>query len=233
MSKKPSVNAPCPCGPGKKFKKCCGEPSRQIKDYFCVAMALENAGLKRTPVLDVGTAPWLLDPALACPCGSGKAYRECCMPVIARNKENLSKDARRHLSDEDVAGAELLYRAYLAHYLEWVYAHTLPFAKAEIPVIPQIVHVDLEALTELADTVAHCLYALGKQKDIPAFFDHVESVVPLKGFEKHAAYLRALWLHIGLKDSRGAVRGLEKLEIFSLIRGARRGNSILTLPVPI
>lgn len=211
MSKKPAVNAPCPCGSGKKFKKCCGEPSRQITDYFRVAMALENAGLKRTPVLDVGIAPWLLDPEADCPCGSGKTYQECCMSVIARNKENLTTDARRLLCNEDVAGAELLYRAYLVHYLEWVYAHTLPFAKAEIPVIRQIVHVDLEALTELADTVAHCFYALGKQKEIPAFLDHVESVVPIEGFARHAAYLRALWLHIGLRDSRGAVQELEKL----------------------
>jgi uncharacterized protein YchJ len=211
MSRKPAVNAPCPCGSGRKFKKCCGEPSRQITEYFRVAMALENAGLERTPVLDVGTAPWLLDKSFACPCGSRKAYRECCMPVIAENKENLSAEARQHLSGEDVAGAETLYRAYLVRYLEWVYAHTLPFAKAEIPVIRQIIHVDLEALTELADAVAHCLYALGKETEIPAFLDHVKSVVPLEGFDKDAAYLRALWLHIGLRDRQGAFRELEKL----------------------
>jgi uncharacterized protein len=25
---KPDRNGPCPCGSGKKFKKCCGDPSR-------------------------------------------------------------------------------------------------------------------------------------------------------------------------------------------------------------
>ena len=229
MSRKPAVNAPCPCGSGKKFKKCCGEPAREITDYFRVAMALENAGLKRTPALDVGTAPWLRDTTLACPCGSRKAYRECCMTFIAGNKENLSRGARRHLSDGDVTGATTLYRADLVHYLEWVYAHTLPFAKAEIPVIRQIVHVDLEALTELADAVAHCLYALGKEKEIPAFLDHVESVVPLEGFDKHAAYLRALWLHIGLRDRSGAFRELEKLG--DILAYPRRGAWELYLDV--
>ncbi len=110
-----------------------------------------------------------------------------------------------------IVQGETLYRAYLVHYLEWVYAHTLPFAKPEIPVIRQIVHVDMEALTELTDTVAHCLHALGKEKEIPPFIDRVESVVPLEGFEKHATYLRALWLHIGLRDRLGALRELEKL----------------------
>jgi uncharacterized protein YchJ len=211
MSRKPAVNAPCPCGSGKKFKKCCGEPSRQITDYFHAATALENAGLKPKPILSAGSAPWLLDSGLPCPCGSTKAYRECCEPVIAKHKDTLSEDASNRLGDGDIAQAESLYRAYLVHYLEWIHAHTLPFARAKIPVILQIVHVDMEALTELADTIAHCLYALGREREIPGFLDHVESVVPLAGYEKHAAYLRALWLYIGLKDKNSAIQELKKL----------------------
>ena len=211
MSKKPAVNAPCPCGSGKKFKKCCGEPSRLITDYFRVATALHDAGLLPAPNLRAGTAPWLLDSGVTCPCGSRKAYRDCCGSVIARHRDTLNKDALQCLNDEDLTQAESLYRAELVQYLSWIHAHTLPFAEANIPVIHQIVQVDMEALTELADAVAHCLYGLGKARDIPSFLDHVESVVPLKGFEKHAAYLRALWLHIGLRDRRGAVRELEKL----------------------
>lgn len=211
MSKKPAVNAPCPCGSSKKFKKCCGEPSRQITDYFRVATALHDAGLLPTPSLRAGTAPWLLDSGLPCPCGSRKAYRECCGSVIAKHIETLNKDALQCLNDEDLTQAESLYRAELVQYLSWIHAHTLPFAEANIPVICQIVEVDLAALTELADTVAHCLYGLGKGKDIPGFLDHVESAVPLKGFAKHGVYLRALWLHIGLSDGEGARRELAKL----------------------
>lgn len=211
MSKKPAVNAPCPCGSGKKFKKCCGEPSRQIKDYFRVATALHDAGLLPTPNLRVGTAPWLLDPALSCPCGSGKAYQDCCEMLIAQHRDSFNKDALRCLNEEDLAQAESLYRAELVQYLSWVHAHTLPFADADIPVIRQIVEVDLAALSELADSVAHCLYWTGKAGEIPGFLDRVESVVPLRGFEKDAAYLRALWLHIGLRDRQGAVRELAKL----------------------
>ena len=211
MSKKPAVNAPCPCGSGKKFKKCCGEPSRLITDYFRVATALHDAGLLPKPNLRAGTARWLLDSGVTCPCGSRKIYRDCCGSVIARHSDTLHKDALQCLNDEDLTQAESLYRAELVHYLSWIYAHTLPFAEANIPVIHQIVRVDMEALTELADAVAHCLYGLGKARDIPSFLDDVESVVPLKGFEKHAAYLRALWLHIGLRDRRAAVRELEKL----------------------
>lgn len=211
MSTKPAVNALCPCGSGKKFKKCCGEPSRQITDYFHGAMALENAGLKPTPNLSAGSAPWLVDSGLPCPCGSTKLYRECCRPVIAIHKDTLSKDASQRLGDGDIAQAESLYRANLVQYLEWIYAHTLPFARAKIPVILQMVQVDMEALTEFAGTIAHCLYALGREKEIPAFLDHVESVVPLAGYEKHAAYLRGLWLYIGLKDKNGAIRELKRL----------------------
>jgi hypothetical protein len=99
----------------------------------------------------------------------------------------------------------------MVQYLEWVYAHTLPFAKSDIPVIHQIVDVDIEAITELSDTIAHCLCALGKEEETPAFLEHVEAVVPLTGYEKPSAYLRALWLYIGLKDRDGATRELEKL----------------------
>jgi tetratricopeptide (TPR) repeat protein len=123
----------------------------------------------------------------------------------------LHKDALRCLNEEDLAQAESLYRAELVQYLSWVHAHTLPFADAHIPVIRDIVEVDLAALTELADSVAHCLYWMGKAGDIPGFLDHLESVVPLNGFEKDAAYLRALWLHVGFRDRRGAVRELAKL----------------------
>lgn len=211
MRRKPAVNAPCPCGSGKKFKKCCGEPSRQITEYFHVAMALHKAGLLPTPSLRVGTAPWLLDSGLPCPCGSGKTYRECCETVIAKHGDTLSKDALQCLNNEDLTQAELLYRAELVQYLGWIHAHTLPFAEAKIPVIRQIVDVDMEALNELAEAVAQCLYALGREKEIPAFLESLESEVPLPGYEKHAAYLRALWLHIGLRDKEGAVRELKKL----------------------
>src|ERR1039457_1726507 len=103
MSKKPDVNVPCPCGSGKRFKKCCGEPSRQITDYFQAAIALENAGIKPTPSLRVGTAPWLHDSGLTCPCGSRKTYRECCASVIAKHGNTLSKDALQCLNNKDIA----------------------------------------------------------------------------------------------------------------------------------
>jgi len=211
MTKKPAANAPCPCGSGKKFKKCCGEPSGQISNYFHTATMLENAGLTPTPDLKAGTAPWVLDPTSPCPCGSSKAYQNCCGPIIKAHMGSLVKDAAKRLGDGDAAGAASLYKAHLVQYLEWVYAHTLPFAKANIPVIHQIVDVDIEAITELSDTIAHCLYALGKEAEIPSFLQHVEAVVPLTGYEKPSAYLRALWLYIGLKDRDGATRELEKL----------------------
>jgi len=84
-------------------------------------------------------------------------------------------------------------------------------AKANVPVIIEITHIDVEALTELADTIAHCLYALEREKEIPDFLNHVESVVPLTGYKKSTVYLRALWLHIGLKDKDGAIRELHAL----------------------
>src|SRR5579859_6164803 len=211
MSRKPAVNAACPCGSGKKFKKCCGEPSRQIIDYFHAATSIKNAGLDPTPNFRLGIAPWLLDSGLRCPCGSGKIYRECCKSIIAKYRDTLSKYASRCLNDKDIAQAELLYRAQLVQYLEWIHAHTLPSAEAKVPVIRQMVHIDIEALNELAYAVAQCLCALGREKEIQAFLDNVESVVPLEGYEKHAAYLRALWLHVGLNDKGGAVQELQKL----------------------
>jgi hypothetical protein len=83
----------------------------------------------------------------------------------------LAKDAANRLSSGDAGGAASLYKAHLVQYLEWVYAHTLPFAQADIPVTHQIVEVDIETITELSDTIAHCLSALGREEEIPAFFE--------------------------------------------------------------
>ena len=105
----------------------------------------------------------------------------------------------------------LLYKAHLVQYLEWVHAHTLPFAQANIPVIHEIVAVDIEAITEVSDTIAHCLYVLGKEEEILAFLKHVETVVPITGYKKPSAYLCALWLYIGINDREGAIQELEKI----------------------
>lgn len=212
MSKKPAVNAPCHCGSGKKFKKCCGSLLRQTADSFHDSSSgVESAKPALTARVRPGVAPWQMNPGLPCPCGSGKPHRACCEPVIGQNKKTLPKKALQRFNAEDYVGAESLYRTLLVQYLQWVHEHTLPFAKAKIPVSEQIIHVDLEALTELAHAISHCIYALGKKNEIPAFLNHVESMVPLPGFEKHAAYLRASWVYIALNDRNAALRELEKL----------------------
>ena len=124
---------------------------------------------------------------------------------------SLSKQALEQFNAGNVAFAEMLYRAQFVQYLGWVYAHTLPFAAVKMPGIDKLLEIDVEALVELADTISQCMNRLDRASGIIPFLDHVESVVPLMGFEKHAAYLRATWLHIALNDQNGARRELERL----------------------
>jgi len=212
MSKKPAVNAPCPCGSGKKFKKCCGSPSRQSSHSF--GPRPKSIGIQhpeRAIRLPLPVAPWQSDSGLPCPCGSGKPYKNCCKITLAQNKDGLPRKARERLIAADYVEAESLYRAYLVQYLEWVYAHTVPFARAEPSAAEPIVDLDREALTDLAHMVSHCFYASGKKSEVLPFLNQLERQVPLEGFGKNAAYLRATWLYIGLKDKAGAIRELEKL----------------------
>jgi uncharacterized protein YchJ len=174
-------------------------------------MMLERAGLKPTPRLNIKPAPWLLDSSLPCACGSDKAYSNCCEPLIKARKDSLAKDAAKQFGEGNVQEAEALYRAHFVQYLEWIYAHTLPLIQAGIEIKQQIVDVDIDALTELADTIAHCFYAEGKEDRIPAFMKHVKTVVPLEEFQKSSSYLNALWLYIALNDKDGAIQELKRL----------------------
>jgi hypothetical protein len=163
-------------------------------------------------------AKWQKYPDLFCPCGSKKAYRSCCRPVITSHT-SLGKDALDQFNLGDFVQAEVLYRAHFVQYLEWVHAHTLPSLHSKNPVIDQLVKIDSEALVELADAISYCLDKLSKPASIIPFLEHAESVIPLPGFSKDAAYLRATWLCIALDDQETARHELLKIgDIFAYRR---------------
>src|SRR5882724_10558740 len=114
MSKKPAVNAPCLCGSGKKFKKCCGSPrqgndrrtseasgSRHPPDFHTVA---STGKISLQPV----ATKWQKNPDLACPCGGKRAYGSCCRPIIASGT-SLAREALERFNAGDFAQAEVLY----------------------------------------------------------------------------------------------------------------------------
>ena len=219
MGKKPAVNAPCPCGSGIKYKKCCGGPLPRDGRLASAAAGSRKASDSGTEPstskarLQLRVADWRADPGLTCPCGSKKAYGLCCEPFIAKGSSagSLSKQALEQLNAGDIVQAEALYRAQFAQDVGWIHEHTLPFVVAKTPIIEKLVEIDTESLVELADTISYCLSRLERTSEIVPFLDHVESVVPLVGFGKHVSYLRATWLHIALDDQSGARLELEKL----------------------
>jgi tetratricopeptide (TPR) repeat protein len=206
-----AVNAPCPCGSGKKFKKCCGSPRQQNDRRPSEAGgSWKPADTSTAKIRQPVTTKWQKNPVLSCPCGSKKAYGSCCRPIIASGTP-LTKEALKRFDAGDFVRAEVLYRAHFVQYLEWVHAHTLPFLRSKKPVINQLVEIDVEALVELADVISYCLNRLNRAADIIPFLDHVESVVPLPSFDKDMAYLRATWLYVALDDQEAARRQLLKI----------------------
>ncbi len=52
----PARNAPCPCGSGKKYKKCCGAKSRPVGSKDVTKAYVTN--IKGTPTVPVGAREW-------------------------------------------------------------------------------------------------------------------------------------------------------------------------------
>ena len=159
------------------------------------------------------SAKWKRNPNLPCPCGSKKEYGMCCGPVIANcgMAGNLNREAQKYVEDSNIEAAESLYRAHFVQYLCWVHEHTMPFLTANLNVVDELVETDIGAFVELTEAMAHCLFWLERKNEIIPLINHVESVVPLKGFRTHVPYLRATWLYIALRDREGARSELRKL----------------------
>src|SRR5579871_520804 len=89
MSRKFPVNAPCPCGSGKKYKKCCGDPAAEpdtapvrkptLDDAAVIAYSDEtgNSGTalfdSQQPVFWTGTLVTPIDMQTA----AAEVHREC------------------------------------------------------------------------------------------------------------------------------------------------------------
>lgn len=150
--------------------------------------------------------PWIPPAGNPCPCGSGLAYAHCCAPLLdgKESRAGLWREAEAFLSNGDVQAAEKVFRANFVQYLRWVFEHTVPILNKDASFVKQLVRIDIDALQSLADSVAQCMFKLGRATQIIPFLDHVRSVVPLQEFAARATYLKAAWLYLGLNDRQSA-----------------------------
>ncbi len=213
MNKKTPVNAPCPCGSGLKFKKCCGKPSASHDLATAVPAKIPlDSGVSASPK-NVRLRSRPIDPKSPCPCGSRKTYGSCCKAVLAQygSIDSLTKEESMQWEAGDIGQLEVLYRAHFVHYLQWIYEHTLPAVAVNMPRADELVELDKDALVHLVDTIARFKAKLNRSAEIVPFLDHVEAIVPLHDFAKDVAFVRATWLYVALEDAEGARREFAKL----------------------
>jgi tetratricopeptide (TPR) repeat protein len=153
------------------------------------------------------TPPWIKDPFLTCPCGSGRPFKNCCRDVLRSVGDNVKLDAR----------TPALRRAELARYIGWVFQHTQPLLEAGVPAGDlDIANVDLHAIVGFADRVAFDMKAVAPA-DVVTFFSRLQQYLySLPGLPDAILSLKAGWLWFRGDDLEGCKRLLEPLHTCDL-----------------
>jgi tetratricopeptide (TPR) repeat protein len=148
------------------------------------------------------TAPWIMEPFLNCPCGSGIPFKNCCRDVL-RSLDHKTKV-------EYVTPSQR--RAGLARYIGWVFQHTQPLLESGIPAdkLP-LANVDLHAIISYADLVAFDMKD-GPPSDVLSFFSRLQQYLYcLPGLPDAILSSKAAWLWFRADDKKGCAYLLHPL----------------------
>lgn len=132
---------------------------------------------------------WAVEKKSACPCGSGVQFETCCKP-----NQHLCNDAFSLLNDKDFTKAEIALRAKLTEYTGFIFRHTLFFIEKRGCVHSGLLKIDINAIEEIAHSLAVALQNQGKSKEIIPLFDHIAQFIPLPGIAARMAFLKSIFI---------------------------------------
>lgn len=170
----------------KKSKTRKTDGKRSVKEVVDASSAAQEQDLKIAKELKPLVAPWIDNPKLSCPCGSGNSFSDCCQPVIADpDKEQPEKKGRM----------ERTCRAKLSEYIGFVYEHTVLIHRVGPPHLLQpLVITDTAAIVDYANRLALCLRKQHREKEILPFLAHLKKLVPISVLKEGVLSLEVAWL---------------------------------------
>ena len=126
-----------------------------------------------------------------CLCGSGRLYSMCCKPFSGQGIENYKKE----IDSKNYIKAYYVAVAMLSDYLEDVRKHTNRILK-DNPVIGRFVlHKDVNALSELADRIFHCI-PKGNTDNWGERFEFIKGLVDAEDWKNECEYYQLLYYEL-------------------------------------
>jgi len=83
-------------------------------------------------------------------------------------------------------------RADLTQYMIWHKSHTEPAVKAGMPKKGSLFEIDIRALADLVETLAHCYREVGKSTEFPAVLERLRANIQDMSWQRKIIYLHAL-----------------------------------------
>jgi len=130
-----------------------------------------------------------------CLCGSSKKYKHCCAILIdaKHSSGDYLKLASTSYGQNDFPKAEKFYRAHLTQYLIWYKEHTEPLLARDQKAADELLTTDIEAITEIAISLAKALHQQQKQKDISALFKALSAIKINSAFAFYIDCQKSFW----------------------------------------
>ena len=144
-----------------------------------------------------------------CLCGSGKKFKRCCSD---RYKSERPADRSFTLFNEKNYGEALLQcRADITRYTIWHRSHTEPPLKDGFEPIKELLHLDIEALSDLVDLLLHCYERVRLLDEFPAVLERLRDNIKHERWHHRIIYFHSLCALLPNWNSSAGRRELRKI----------------------
>lgn len=109
-----------------------------------------------------------------CPCRSGKKFKKCCSEPL---KVNAWNKARELFDKGEYSEAEVAFRSWLTQYIIWYQEQTVPFLTSDLPEATELLLIDIEAVSEIIDSIINCLVCQGRTNEIQILLNRSSDII--------------------------------------------------------
>lgn len=125
-----------------------------------------------------------------CLCGSGKKFKQCCLPRIPFNDQGQKLYAA--LEKGDYATALQECRAYITQYTIWHKSHTFQLISRDPERGAKLLYVDIRAISSFVDHLIKCAMNLDMVSDVPATLERLRANIADVRWQRRIIYFQAI-----------------------------------------
>lgn len=145
-----------------------------------------------------------------CVCGSGLKFKKCCRGKYSSNSSEQFKNA---FNCGDYEEALLRARNHFTWYALSHKAHT-PFLREDNREAGEyLLHIDIEALSEILENLHICYYRLERSNEFIDVVERVKNVISDERWNAKIAYTIGLWHLVDNEDEESAYTSLKSIDI--------------------